>query len=162
ASPCTAINTIAKKMRELDIGAFPVAATTSSSAWSTTATLPSAARRTVAKVQGQGHDDVRLLPRQRGFRGCRLHFRRRAREAPAGAQRGGADGRYGGLGDLRTQLPAISVAKTKGSPLSTGCAAQAAACSSSGFHWPSDASPFMRARWVKAAWAAATFSDFPD
>src|SRR5262249_4143233 len=92
ASPCTAINTIAKKMRELDIGAFPVAATTSSSAWSTTATLPSAARRTVAKVQGQGHDDVRLLPRQRGFRGCRLHFRRRAREAPAGAQRGGADG----------------------------------------------------------------------
>ena len=33
--------------------------------------------------------------------------------------------------------------------------------SRSGFHWPSAASPFIRARWAKARWAAATFSALP-
>jgi hypothetical protein len=41
-------------------------------------------------------------------------------------------------------------------------AAYAAFFSKSAFHWPRLASPFMRARWEKARWAAATFSVRPD
>ncbi len=38
----------------------------------------------------------------------------------------------------------------------------AAFFSKSAFHWPRLARPFMRARWEKARWAAATFSGLPD
>jgi|SRR5271154_975678 len=34
--------------------------------------------------------------------------------------------------------------------------------SRSAFHWPSEASPFIMARWLKARCAAATFSGLPD
>jgi CBS-domain-containing membrane protein len=37
-------------------------------------------------------------------------------------------------GEVRLSAPSLT------------CLGQAAACSSSGFHWPSEASPFMRAR----------------
>lgn len=39
---------------------------------------------------------------------------------------------------------------------------QAALSSSSLFHCPIEARPFILARWLKARWAAATFSDRPD
>ena len=47
-------------------------------------------------------------------------------------------------------------------PNEAGVGRHAAFFSRSGFHWPSAARPFIRARWVKARWAAATFSVLPD
>lgn len=46
-------------------------------------------------------------------------------------------------------------------PYACGKMAQATFFSSSADHRPREAREFMRARWVKAAWAAATFSALP-
>ena len=141
-SPDTAINAVAKKMRELDVGAIPVASNGKLVGMVTDRDITIrcvAGNEAMSKVKAKDVMTLRrrLLPRQRGRRGCRPHHGRKADPQAARARRGDADGRHG---EPRRRLARAAARHHRRgdegrlSPSSLTCRGQAAACSSSGFH----------------------------
>jgi CBS domain len=151
-SPDTAIDPVAKKMRELDVGAIPVASDGKLVGMVTDRDITIccvADNETMSKIKAK---DVMTS----GV----VYCRETSRTPSASWKESRSDGcrcstsRCGSWagsvsGTSRTRSRATSPARWRRPSQRTtprGAVGQAAACSNSGFHWPSEASPFMRAR----------------